>query len=438
MQLRALLPRVSERLGIASLTPMQEEMSRCTLPIKAIVIAPTGSGKTLAYALPLLRALKAGKEGVKGLVIVPTRELALQVYEVVRSLANPEIKTTALYGGHSVETEKNSIAGLPDVIVATPGRLLDHIQRGNLSIRGVEVLVLDEYDKSLELGFLDEMRAIVGRIKNAATTILTSATRLTEIPDILGSDTYVLDYSADGYDESNVEFRRVDSHTADKLETLDRLLRDLLPDRTIVFLNHREAVERVYEYLRRSSFPVGMYHGGLEQEERERALIMFSNGTTPVLVSTDLASRGLDVDAVGAVVHYHLPTTLQALIHRNGRTGRMGASGRAFAIISENDKIADFFPAIDIYYPEGTGCVVPSKTATLYFNAGKKEKISKGDIVGFLIQKGGLTKEEVGRIDVKDHSAYAAIQSAKVYDTLTALSSHKIKNMRVRVTRVKN
>lgn len=437
MEAAVLLQRISERLGIEKLTPMQEDLSKSALPLRIAIISPTGSGKTLAYALPIVRAMgRSEHSAIKAVILVPTRELALQVYEVIHTLARPEYKAAVLYGGHRMETEVNVLAASPDIVVATPGRILDHIHRGNIDLHAVSALVLDEYDKSLELGFLADMRAVVGRMKRAETLILTSATRLNAIPDFLGKAPIdVRDYTlANTTITPDVEFLQVSSPTPDKLETLDRLLRDILNERVIVFLNHREAAERVCKHLLRQGYPAGLYHGGLEQEQRERALIMFANGTTPVLVSTDLASRGLDIDGVGVVVHYHLPGTMEVLTHRNGRTARMGASGRAFAIISNNDKIADFFPTLGEYFPQGDATPKPSTWSTIYFNAGKKEKISRGDIAGFLIQKGGLTKDEVGRIDVKDHCAYVAVLSKKAKAVVAAVTPHKIKNMRVRVS----
>lgn len=443
------MQRISERLGISKLTPMQEDLSKSTLPLRVALLSPTGSGKTLAYALPLVRATGRAaraqgaapgvKNSVKAVVLVPTRELALQVFEVLRSLANPEYKTVVLYGGHKMETETNALAAAPDIVVATPGRILDHINRNHIDLRAVNALVLDEYDKSLELGFLADMRAVVSRMKRVENLILTSATRLEALPDFLGKAPFaVRDYiPAEADAMPQVEFMQVSSPVPDKLETLDRLLRDIQQERVIVFLNHREAAERVYAFLQKQGYPAGLYHGGLEQDLRERALIMFSNGTTPILVSTDLASRGLDIEGVGAVVHYHLPGTAEVLTHRNGRTARMGASGKAFAIISGNEKLGDFFPALDEYFPLGEAPIAPSHLATIYFNAGKREKISRGDIAGFLIQKGGLTKDEVGMISVKDHCAYVAVPAGKARATVVAVAPHKIKNTRVRVTQIK-
>lgn len=443
MEQKIIQQRIGERLGIATFTPMQKEVAALTAVRRLILLSPTGSGKTVAFVMPFLKAMDSVTDiadtEVRGVVLVPTRELAMQVFEVVRTVAAPELKTAVLYGGHSFATEQQSLAGKPHIVVGTPGRVLDHIRRGSLNVFSVKALVLDEYDKSLELGFLHDMKAIVGRMKNVSTLVLTSATRLRELPDFLGDAPFkVLDYSgADHQATPKILFRKVESPSADKLDILDALLRDLGGKRVIVFVNHRDAAERVYNSLIGRGFPAGMYHGGLEQDKREKALTLFANGTTPVLVSTDLASRGLDIGHVGAVVHYHLPVNTEAMTHRNGRTGRMGAEGEAFAIVSEHDKVPDFFPALDNYWPAGKTLPAPSATATLFFNVGKKDKISRGDIVGFLINKGGLSKEEVGRIDLGDHHAYVAVPGARARAAAVAVAPYKIKNTRVRVTQLK-
>lgn len=438
MNIAEIRQRVSARLNIGELNAMQEAMSGVKLPARLLLLAPTGSGKTLAFAIPLLRSLGRKGAGPVVLVIAPTRELVLQIFEVVRTLAATEYMTVACYGGHSVETEVNRLAASPDIVVATPGRLLDHLRRGNLSLYDVHTVVLDEYDKSLELGFQEEMKAITGRLKNVKSMILTSATESPEIPPFIGNDGFkVYDFIEAG--GSELDIWKVRSASADKLETLDNLLRSLGGRKAIVFVNHRDAAERVYGHLRDMGYPAGLYHGGMDQNMREQALILFENGSTRVLVATDLASRGLDIASVEAIVHYHLPPTAENWTHRNGRTARMGAGGEAYVIVSDADKVPDYV-SWTADYDAGAATDVridPSPWRTLYFNAGKKEKISKGDIAGFLMQKGGLRKDEVGRIDVRDHGAYVAVPLSKAREVISALAPHKIKNKRVRVTQVK-
>lgn len=416
-------------------------MADISLPVRSLLCAPTGSGKTLAFVIAMLRSLPPkGTPGVKALVIAPTRELVLQIFDTVRVLAAPEYKTVSVYGGHSFAAEAKSLEANPDIVAGTPGRILDHINRGRLELGDTPVLVIDEYDKSLELGFADDMRRICGRMKKVASLVLTSATD-GDIPAFVGSVENRLDYSNASAEtpRPDVEAFRVDSPNPDKLETLDRLLRTLGNDKVMVFVNHRDAAERVFNFLNKRQIPVVMYHGGLEQQYRERALILFENGTLPVMVCTDLAARGLDIDGVGAVVHYHLPGSAEAWTHRNGRTARMGKQGSAYAIISEHDKSEPYLQNLSqMTLNAAVPGPVRSRTATLYFNAGRKEKISRGDIAGFLIQKGGLVADEVGKIDVKDHCAYVAVPASKARETVVAVAPFKIKNTKVRVTQLKN
>lgn len=430
--------RISERLGISTLLPMQRQMMDIKLPARILLCAPTGSGKTLAFAIAVLRTLRKG-EGVKALIVAPTRELVLQIFDTVRTLAAPEFKTAAVYGGHSFAAEAASLEGMPDIVVGTPGRILDHLHRRRLFLESTRTLVIDEYDKALELGFAEEMRNIVGRMKSASTVMLTSATN-GDIPAFVGAMEQVLDYSTEGTAaEASVAVYRVESPVPDKLATLAELLRSLADRRTIVFVNHRDAAERVATALRREGFEVALYHGGMEQDMRERALILFRNGTCPVMVATDLAARGLDIEGVDAVVHYHMPTSDEAWTHRNGRTARMGRSGSVYAIVSESDTVPACVGTAELFEPSASQA--PNKApamATLFFNAGRRDKISRGDIVGFLIQKGGLTAQDIGRIDVGDRCAYAAVTADKARAAAIAVAPYKIKNTRVRVTQLKN
>lgn len=440
MRTSEIIDRIGERLKITQLMPMQKEMSTLTLPARVLLTAPTGSGKTLAFTIALLRTLPSNAAStMKALVIAPTRELVLQIFEVVRTLSAPEFKTTAVYGGHSFATEANSLEANPDIVVGTPGRILDHLRRGRLSLFDATTLVIDEFDKALELGFLDDMRAIAGRMKKTTTVILTSATQ-GDVPDFIAAPEHVLDFSESTETvRPDITVYEVKSDSADKLDTLVLLLRRLQGGRLIVFVNHRDAAERVYTHLKKLHFPAGLYHGGLEQQMRERALILFDNGTTPILVSTDLASRGLDIQNVDAVIHYHMPVSEEVWTHRNGRTARMGTTGQAYTIISDQDKVPVFIgepSKLDMLEPVPSE-IMDAKWGTLYLNVGRKEKISKADIAGFVMKKGELTRDEVGKINVGDHCAYVAVAADKLRATAVLLNAHKIKNTRVRVTQIK-
>ena len=436
METKIILERLRERHNITALNEMQQLMAG-TDASKLILLSPTGSGKTAAFAIRLLRFLQPSSGRVQAVIMAPARELVLQIADVIRPVA-AGLKTVAFYGGHSMADEVNSMSVVPDIIVSTPGRLLDHIRRGTVDVGGVDALVLDEYDKSLELGFLDEMKRIAKRMRSLKMILLTSATPLAEMPDFIAMQgAEVVDFSSKG-ERSRLQIAKVDSPERDKLATLADLPRSLPNGRALVFVNHRESAERVYGYLRREHFPVGLYHGGLEQRERQLAVDLLNTGTTPILVSTDLGARGLDIDDVNYVIHYHMPLSAESWTHRNGRTARMGASGTAYVITADEENIPEYVDWQRDYNPKSAAADgFRSDVATLYLNAGKKEKISRGDIVGYLIQKGGLTKEQVGKIVVNDHSAIVAVPRQMASQLVEILAPYKLKNTKVRISLLK-
>lgn len=438
MDTKLIIERLRERHNIENLNEMQQVMA-ATNADRILLLAPTGSGKTAAFALRLLRSLSPsdGKK-VQAVVLAPSRELVIQIADVIRPVA-AGLKTVAFYGGHNMADEVKSLSSLPDIIVATPGRLLDHLLRRNLDLANCDALVLDEYDKSLELGFYDEMKRIVNRMKRLKLIILTSATKLAEMPDFLHmfKNPEVVDFTRQGA-KSRLQTVMVPSPVKDKLSTLDELLRSLPDGKAIVFVNHRESAERVYEHLKDEGFPVGLYHGGLEQRERKLAVDLLNNGTTPILVSTDLGARGLDIDSVNYVIHYHLPLSPESWTHRNGRTARQGADGTAYLIVNEEESIPEYVKWDREYIPRSVSDNgIRSEVATLYINAGKKERISKGDIAGYVMQRGQLTKDEVGKIIVDDHNSIVAVPRSKAAKVVELLAPHKLKNTRVRVSIIK-
>lgn len=440
MKYSEIADNIKKRLDIAELNAMQLAVG-ASKANRLILLAPTGSGKTVAFSIALLRSLRPSDGRVQGVVLAPSRELVLQISDVVRRLASG-YKTVAFYGGHNMTDEINSLSQTPDIIVATPGRLLDHLQRRTVDLKTVSSLVIDEYDKALELGFHDEMRKIVGRLGRLQTIVLTSATPIAEMPDFIdlkGAET--IDCSANGSGKATaprLNIARVESPARDKAQTLIDLLRSLPNGKVMVFVNHRESAERTYEILSRAGLPVALYHGGLEQIDREKAVKMLDNGSKPILVATDLAARGLDLDSLSAVVHYHLPVSAEAWTHRNGRTARAGASGDVFVITSEADNIPEYVVWDHDYNPTGTSTdPIRAAFTTLHINAGKKEKISRGDVVGFLCQKGGLSGAEIGKIDVSDHQTLVAVASDKAAGLVKALAPEKLKGKRVKISVVK-
>ena len=440
MREKEFLPLVSERLGIAQLNDMQRKMMEvCNTSSDIILLSPTGSGKTLAFILPVLKLLKAPTGRVQAVVIAPGRELVLQIASIFREIA-AGFKVTALYGGHKVEEEVNSLSVTPDIVVGTPGRLLDHARRDNIDLTPVRILVLDEFDKSLELGFEDEMRRIIKRLKNVSHTFLTSATDIADLPDFINlKNPLRLDFTGNTKARPRLRYHRVDSDDVDKLVTLRELLCTLTDGdgrigRTIVFVNHRESAERVCKWLRKSDVAAGIYHGALDQIDREKAVEMFNNGTTPVLVATDLAARGLDIALVESIIHYHLPDKEETFIHRNGRTARANASGDVYVIVSPREDIPEYIDFDVTEHVAGAECpAIKPSAATLFISAGKKDKISRGDILGFLVKECGLEPSEVGKISVADRYALAAIPARAVKDVLEASATAKLKGKKIRI-----
>ena len=425
---------LGERLGIPQPNAMQLAVWASDAG-RLIVLSPTGTGKTAAFGTALLKRLADPHNVVQAVVLAPTRELVLQIHEIIRKLA-VGYKVTPLYGKHAMSDEIASLSVVPDIIVATPGRLLDHLQRRTVDIATASALVIDEYDKALELGFRNDMAKIVNRIGALSSVILTSATRGTaetiDFINMRGAET--VDFLGNDSLKSRTHIALIESSATDKLQTLVELLKSLPDGKAIVFVNHRDAAERVVEGVRREGLPAGLYHGGLEQIDRERAVIQLENSTKPIMVATDIAARGLDIDAVGNVIHYHVPTSPEAWTHRNGRTARVDAKGNVFVITSEADNIPEYVVWDDKYWPSGhNDNPIKATGATLHINAGRKEKISRGDIVGFLTQSIGLEASQIGKIDLRDHAAYVAVPRAAL-GLIAADSAPKIKGKRVKIT----
>lgn len=430
------LKEIFDKLGIAALNGMQQSAWEATRKggNDMILLSPTGSGKTLAYLLPLLDMLKPGTDGVQAVVLVPSRELALQIEQVFKQMVTG-FSVMSCYGGRPAMDEHRVMNSLhPAVIIGTPGRMNDHLEKGNFDTSGVRLLVIDEFDKCLELGFRDEMGDVMAKLPSLRRRFLLSATDADEIPRFVGLERAVkLDFlSPDAPLSDRLRLYRVTSPIKDKLETLYRLLCQIGDESTLVFCNHRESVDRVGKYLHEQKVYCETFHGGMEQDDRERALYKFRNGSCPVFVSTDLAARGLDISGIRHVVHYHLPVNEDGFIHRNGRTARWDAEGTAYVILYTEEKVPDYLP--DTMEEVELSSVTPQPPqpafVTLYFGKGKKDKVNKIDIMGFLCKKGGLAKDDIGRIDVMDRHAFAAVSRVKCRQALRLMQNEKIKGMK--------
>ena len=437
------IDKVLERLRIQELNIMQQTACKTILGTAddVVLLSPTGSGKTLAYLLPTAHLVDENSEQVQVLVVVPGRELALQSSNVLKMMACG-VRSVSCYGGRPAMEEHRTLKQVkPQVVFGTPGRLNDHLQKHNISPYAVRMLIIDEFDKCLEMGFHNEMSKLLRNLPGLQRRVLISATDAAEIPNFISLDSVCrLDFLVD--DEqvpSRVTIYEVRSAMKDKLEELSRLLRSFGSASSIVFLNYRDAVERTADYLRRDGFAVSLFHGGLEQKQREDSLYKFSNGSANVLVSTDLASRGLDIPNVDNIVHYHLPLGEEGYIHRVGRTARWEASGHTFFVLGPTEHLPEYIEGEIKVFELPVELPPPAEPlmSTIYIGKGKKDKISRGDIVGFLCKKGGLTPDEIGKIDVNDRYAYAAIARHRLSEVLKNVQGEKIKGIKTVVELVR-
>ncbi len=428
--------KILSSLNIEELNEMQNASLEANAKNEnVILLAPTGSGKTLAFLLPVVKLLDKEIDQPQALIIVPSRELAIQIDDVFRKMQTG-FKVTLCYGGHKRETEENNLKQAPALIIGTAGRLADHIRRNNFSLDKISTLVLDEFDKSLELGFTEEMSFIIGSLKGITKRILTSATNAVPIPDFIGlTQTVKLNFLSETENTPGMlAIKTVFSADKDKVPTLFKLICYLGNRSTVVFCNHRESVERTSNMLTERGLLNVFYHGGMEQQERDSALCKFRNGTSNVLVTTDLASRGLDIPNIRYIIHFHLPATEDVFTHRNGRTARMDASGTAILILSEEEKLPGYITEVEnIELEDDYPLPEKPKWSTLFIAAGKKDKVNKIDIVGFFSKKGELKKEDIGLIEVKDFFSFVAIKKIKVGAVLELIKNEKIKNKKVKI-----
>ncbi len=403
---------------------------------KVKLLSDTGSGKTLAFLIPLLKSLQPDQKTTQALIMVPSRELALQIDSVLKQIQSG-YKITCCYGGHKREIEENNLVQPPAIIIATAGRMADHIRRNNVDTNQIRFLVLDEFDKMLELGFLEEMEYILQSLPAINKRILTSATEATPIPPFTQMyDAQTINFlSGETKDSNTLSIKTILSTDKDKLNTLLQLICYLNDTSTIVFCNHRESVERTSQFLSEQGIVNVFYHGGMEQHDREVALCKFRNASSNILVTTDLASRGLDIANIRSVVHYHLPSTEDAFLHRNGRTARMDATGSVFLIIGPEEETPTYITnaAQSFELPEKYSIPEKPKWSTLFIAAGKKDKINKIDVVGFLTNKANLKKDEIGLIEVKDFASFVAVRKSKIGHVIEDVKNEKIKNKKVKI-----
>ena len=424
-------------LGIESLNEMQVAAQETILnDNNVLLLSPTGSGKTLAFLLPIFEMLNEDiNTRVQCLILVPSRELGLQIEQVWKKMGT-NYKVNVCYGGHSIETEIKNLSNPPAVLIGTPGRIMDHIDRGTFKTDYIETLVLDEFDKSLQLGFHEQMSFIISRLTKVNKRILVSATAGIEIPKYTRVvNPTILDFIPNDEANTNLDMKMVISKEKDKIGSLFNLICSLKSEAAIIFCNHRDAAERISDTLNEKGIYATYYHGGMDQDERERALIQFRNGSIPYLITTDLAARGLDIPEMKHVIHYHLPSKEDELTHRNGRTARMLATGTAYIIAHESEKKMDYldYSMKVLHVADSTTLPKPPEFQTIYISGGKKNKLNKIDIVGFFSQKGKLEKGDLGLIEVKDFISFAAVKSKKVNHLLSNIRDEKMKGKKFKI-----
>lgn len=399
---------------------------------EVVLLSPTGSGKTLAFLLPIIDQLSPENEEVQVMILVPTRELAIQIEQVAREMGSG-YKIETVYGGRSGTKEKQDLKHRPAIIIGTPGRMADHLRRNAFGVNQIKVLVLDEFDKSLEIGFTEEMKEIIGALRWVDKKILTSATQGVAIPEFVNLDNpSVLNHLSSGIPK--LEIKQILSLNQHKSETLYQTLCGLGDQNGIVFCNLKDSINEVSNFLDEKGVAFGTFHGNMEQVDRERSLIKFRNGTHRILLATDLAARGIDIPELNYVIHYETPGKEHEFTHRNGRTARMHASGAVYVLLSKHERPKEFVADLPVEDSLSGNQLPPTVWTTVFISGGRKDKISKGDIAGLFFKKGNLEKHELGIIEIKNDCAFVSVYSNRVKALLTQVNNQRLKKKKVRVT----
>ena len=426
---------VLHNLGIAKFNPMQKAtIEKAETTPNIILLAPTGSGKTLAFLTAVLDKLQHDKKEIQALIIAPSRELSLQIEQVFKAMKT-DYKVSCCYGGHDFKTETNNLLDAPAVVIGTPGRLADHIIRKTIDLSTVSMVVLDEFDKSLQMGFQPQIEVLYKKMMGEKRHILTSATNIAALPEFLGfTEAETLNF-VPKVEASRLKFKMIRTEMTEKAEGLMRLVAGFNQEVCLVFCNHRDAVERISTVFNKNKFEHGIFHGGIEQVDREKNLIKFRGGAHNVLIATDLAARGLDIPEIKHIVHYQLPTTVDQFTHRNGRTARMHTDGEAYLVLADDEFLTDYMTMEieEITLPEELVLPAPPQYACVYISAGKKEKVSKGDIAGFMMKQGGLKGDELGLITVLDHTSYVSVKRDLVQKVLSKIKDERLKKMKLKI-----
>ena len=422
------------KLNIHELNPMQEDaIAVIETTTNTILLSPTGTGKTLAFLLPIIKLLDSNSNEIQALIVVPSRELAIQIEQVVRSMGSG-YKVNAVYGGRPMSKDKIEIKHVPAILIGTPGRIADHFNADRFSKNNIKVLVLDEFDKSLEDGFEEDMRQIISELPHINKRVLTSATKTLKVPDFVRLDKpKTVNYLQEKI-TSKLDIKTVLYNSKSKLPALLDLIGYLGNQNGIVFCNLRESIDSVSHFLKKNKLNHSCFSGAMEQKDRDRALIKFRNGTNPILIATDLASRGLDIPELKFIIHYEMPRAEEEFIHRNGRAARVHAKGTAYVIKGEKEDLPGYYKNSQVLNISKKADRKPQFWETLFISGGRKDKISKGDIAGLFFKQGKINKDQLGMIELKQDCAFVAVPKSIADDLVAELNNSKLKKKKVRVT----
>jgi len=423
------------KLNIHQLNPMQDEaITAIKTHTNTILLSPTGTGKTLAFSLPLLDSLDPESNEIQALILVPSRELAIQIEQVIRSMGSG-YKVNAVYGGRPMSKDKIELKHVPAILIGTPGRISDHFSNDRFSKKYIKTIILDEFDKSLEVGFEYEMRGIINELPSISKRILTSATQGVEIPDFVRLDKpETVNYL--GTSVSKLKVKTVISPAKNKLNTLLHLLNHIGNQQGIIFCNLKDSIQKVSSFLESKNISHGCFNGGMEQKDRERSLIKFRNGTNQILIATDLAARGIDIPEMNYIIHFQLPLSKEEFTHRNGRTARVSAKGTAYVLKWKEERLPEFIGTPPLEDISKQSLRKPVFWETLFISGGRKDKISKGDIAGMFFKLGKLTKDQLGIIELKQDCAFVAVPAFIADQLVETLNNTRLKKKKVRVTRI--
>ncbi|MBT8296663.1 MAG: DEAD/DEAH box helicase [Gramella sp.] len=423
---------ILQKLNISALNAMQKDaLQVINSSDNTILLSPTGTGKTLAFLLPLIESLDAEISNVQAIILVPSRELAIQIEQVIREMGTG-FKANAVYGGRSSVKDKIELKHPPAILIGTPGRLADHLRRETFSSENIKTIILDEFDKSLEIGFKEEMSEIFDLLPGLKKRVLTSATQNVEIPRFVSmKDAATINFLTE--EAPFLKVKTVNSKDRDKLESLLDLLTHIGNKPGIIFCNYKDSIQRISDFLSDNRIPHGTFHGGMEQQDRERSLIKFRNGTHQIIVATDLAARGIDIPELNFIIHYQLPLKEAEFTHRNGRTARMQATGTAYVIKWIKEDLPEFITESSIGKLESNPLNKETAWKTVFISGGRKDKISKGDIAGLFIKQGNLSKEELGTIELKQDCSFVSVAADKAHGIIQELDNSRLKKKKVRI-----